>query len=283
MFVLAGVTGKVGSVAARELIAQGKPVRVLVRSAAKAGAWRERAEVVEVALDDQGGLVRALDGAQGFFTLLPGDFAAADFRAEQKRVGATIAAAVAAAKVPHVALLSSIGAEVDGPTGPILGLHWLENALRASGSTLTALRPGYFQENLLGMVPLAREQGIYPSFTAPGYPLPMIATPDIGKEVARVLAAGAAKHNVVDLHGPAYAGTDVAAVLATVLGRPVNAIDIPPEQHVATMTQAGFPEQVARLYAEMHAFFRSGKVALVGDRAVAATTTLEETLRAHLA
>src|SRR5687767_9952700 len=134
MLVVAGVSGHVGSVAARTLIAEGKKVRVLVRDAAKGDSWKDQAEVAVAALEDRAALTRALSGADGAFFLLPANFAAPDFRAYQRTLGDNIAAAVADSRVPHVALLSSIGADQSEGTGPILGLHWAENALRKTGT-----------------------------------------------------------------------------------------------------------------------------------------------------
>jgi uncharacterized protein YbjT (DUF2867 family) len=282
MIVLHGVSGRVGSVAAKQLLAQGKKVRVLVRDEAKAGDWKKNADVVQVALDDTAGLTRALTGAEAFYTLLPSDYAGSGFRATQKRLGASITKAVVDSKVPHVVLLSSIGADFDGPSGPILGLHWLENDLRASGTALTAVRPGYFQENVLMVAQVAKDQGVYPAFYPQGFAMPMIATPDIGKEVARSLASTANGHTVIDVVGPGYTAEAVAAAFGKIFNRTVSVAYVPPEAQSGALVQAGLPKEVADLFAEMYTFFREGKAGLQGDRLVQGTTTLEETLRAHL-
>ncbi len=41
MFVVAGVTGNTGKIVAEMLLAQKRPVRVIVRDEKKAAAWRE--------------------------------------------------------------------------------------------------------------------------------------------------------------------------------------------------------------------------------------------------
>src|SRR5207244_527511 len=72
MYAIAGVTGHTGSIAAETLLAQGKPVRVIVRDAAKGAAWAKKgAEVAVASLDDVGALTKALTGVQGAFVLLP--------------------------------------------------------------------------------------------------------------------------------------------------------------------------------------------------------------------
>src|SRR5262245_15999011 len=72
MYVIAGVTGNTGSVAALTLLAAKQPVRVIVRDAAKGEPWKARgAEVAVASLDDRAALTRALTGATGAYLLLP--------------------------------------------------------------------------------------------------------------------------------------------------------------------------------------------------------------------
>jgi uncharacterized protein YbjT (DUF2867 family) len=280
MYVMAGVSGHVGSVAARQLLAHGQKVRVIVRDSQKGETWkREGAEVVVGSLEDQGFLEQACSGAEGAFFLLPPNFAVSDFRAYQKKLGEGIARAVDRTGVPHVVLLSSIGANLEQGTGPILGLHWAEDALRATRTRLTALRPGFFMENVAGALAAARGQGIYPDFLPPGAAVPMIATRDIGEQVARELREPPPRHVVVDLWGPAYTATQIAQVLGKLLGRPVQATPIPPEAQVQALVQAGFPRPIAEIFAEMYDCFRQGLARPAGDRHVVGKTTLEEVLR----
>ena len=72
IFVVAGATGHVGSVVARELLAAGHKVRAIVRSVEKAKALAgQGAELLAGELSDVGFLTRALRGADGAFLLLP--------------------------------------------------------------------------------------------------------------------------------------------------------------------------------------------------------------------
>src|SRR5438067_11552606 len=75
MYVVLGVTGNTGSVVADTLLRQGKPVRVVVRDAAKAAPWKQRgAEVAVAQVQDSRALAQALRGAQGAYLLLPPDY-----------------------------------------------------------------------------------------------------------------------------------------------------------------------------------------------------------------
>jgi len=281
MFVVAGVSGHVGSVVAEQLLAGGHKVKVIVRDAAKGAAWsRKGAEVAVGALEDQAFLTVALKGATGFFTLLPPNFAATDFYGFQRQTSDAIAAAVKANGVPHVVILSSVGADLAEGTGPIKGLHYLENVLRATGTQLTAIRAGYFQENAGNALQPARQMGIFPSFSpSADYPMPMIATRDIGALAAESLVSPAAKSEIVDLHGPAYSVRQVAEKLGAALGKTLQIVDIPQAAFVSTLQQAGMSQHVAEVFAEMYRGFASGNISPKGDRMVQGKTTLDEVIK----
>ena len=166
IFVVAGATGHVGSVVARELLAADHKVRAIVRNLDKAKDLAGRgAELLVGELDDATFLTRALRGADGAFLLLPpppGD--SPDVRAFQDRVAHVEVTAVAESRVRHVVLLSSWGAEHPAGTGPIVGVHVLEEGLKKTGTRYTFLRAGSFTENLLAVLPAAQHQGVLPNF-----------------------------------------------------------------------------------------------------------------------
>lgn len=281
MFVIAGVTGHVGSVVAEQLLAKGQKVKVLVRDSGKGEAWSKKgAEVAVGELGDSAFLTGALRGASGFFTLLPPNFGAADFYAFQRATAASIADAVKAAGVPHVVILSSVGADLAEGNGPIKGLFHLENALRATGTKLSAIRAGYFQENVGNSLAPAKGMGIFPNFApSADYPMPMIATKDIGQLAADTLLAPPAQSETVDLHGPAYSIREVAQKLGAALGKELQVVDVPAAGHVDALMQGGFSKQVAEIFAEMYAGFGSGAIRPCGDRMVQGKTTLDEVLK----
>lgn len=277
MWVIAGVTGHVGSVVAGELLAKNQKVKVIVRDAARGAAWSQKgAEIAVGSLTDQAFLTGALKGASGLFTLLPPDFGAPDFYAAQRKTADAIAGAVKAAKVPHVVILSSVGADLPDGTGPIKGLNYLENALKATGTVLTAVRAGLFQENVGNAIGAAKNAGIYPHFVgSPDTEYPMIATEDIGRVAAGALLAPSAKSEVIDLHGPAYSAKQIAAKLGEALGKPVQVVEVPQAGWLGAMTQAGIPPQAAAAFTEMYGALASGVVRPKGDRLVQGKTPID--------
>jgi uncharacterized protein YbjT (DUF2867 family) len=280
MFVIAGATGHVGGVAARELLAGKHKVKVIVRDAAKGHEWSSRgAELAVGKVDDASFLAGALKGASGFFTLLPADYAATDVFASQKRTADAIAAGVKQSGVPLVVLLSSLGAELAAGTGPIKGLHYAENALRATGTKLVSIRAAYFQENLAQSVGPAKQMGMFFNFMpSRDVAMPTIATKDIGALVAKTLASPPAKSENVDLIGPMYTIAQLVDKLGHALGKQLQVVDIPSQGHVEAMTKAGVPKPFAEEFAEMYAAFGTGKVAPKGDRVVHGTTTVDEVI-----
>ena len=280
-YVVSGVTGNVGSVAAGELLAQGEKIRVIVREANRGEKWRQRgAEVAVGSLGNPEFLANALKDSTGFFALLPPFLPGDDYYAAQRKTGEAIAAAVKQSSAPHVVMLSSLGAELPDGTGPIKGLHHMENALRATGAKLTVIRACYFQENLASVLPAARQAGIYPNFFPPAdFAIPMIATRDIGRLAAKLLRAPSKSGEIVDLVGPEYSARQVSEKIGAALGKPIQVVDIPASRHLETMTQEGLPRPLAEVYAELYAAIGSGVIKPNGDRLVTGTTTLDEVLR----
>lgn len=279
-YVIAGITGHVGSVAAGELLACGETVRGIVRDESRGAGWRERgAEIAVGSLEDREFLRAALVGAAGFFCLLPPNYAAEDFFGSQKRTADEIAGAVTASGVPRVVMLSSMGADLAVGTGPIKGLHYLENALRGTGTKLVAIRASYFQENVANVLPAARQAGIYPNFLPAGdFAIPMVATKDIGRLAASLLREPPERSEVVDLVGPPYSARQVSDALGKALGKALRVVDIPAGGHVDALMQAGLARGLAEVMAEMYGAIGAGLITAKGDRLVSGTTGLEETL-----
>jgi uncharacterized protein YbjT (DUF2867 family) len=206
--------------------------------------------------------------------------AASDFRAFQRATVDAVTRAVETARVPHVVLLSSIGAQHAEGTGPITGLHVAEKQL-AARTKLTSLRAAYFMENLAGSLGML-EQGALASFFPADFAFPMVATQDIGRLAASLLVEGGAKSEVVEL-GSLVSMNDAAAALGRILGKPVRVEVAPVEAMASALVGFGLPQQMAELYQEMTGAILRGHVAFAeGTRRVAGTTPIETVLRGLL-
>lgn len=288
MYAVLGASGNTGSVVARSLLSAGKKVRLVVRDASKVSALSAAgAEVVTGAIDDATFLARAFAGATGAYVLLPPDMRTDDLASENRARTEALRSAIAAAKVPHVVLLSSIGAHLEKGTGPIATLNHAEKVLGAiPGTVLTSLRAAYFLENLAGLVHPMKEQGVLPAFsTHLDFPMPMVATADIGETAARALLEPPSKNEVIELSGSKEASySDAAKAFAAALGRDVLAISVPFDAVVPTLTQAGMSAHMAGLYREMSEGFDAGRITSDGQgRRVRGKIGVEEFARALIA
>jgi uncharacterized protein YbjT (DUF2867 family) len=204
---------------------------------------------------------------------------ATDILGTQKKTGAAIAGAVKAAKLPRVVLLSSHGADLPSGTGPIAGLHYLEEGLKASGARYTIIRAGSFQENIAQSLGAAKNAGIYPNLLpSQDAPLPMIATRDIGQLAAESLL-GDGKSEIVDIQGPSYSVKQLADKLGRALGKTLNIVDVPQANWVGALTQGGVPPAWAASFAEMYGALLEGKIQPKGDRLVQGKSEIDDVIK----
>lgn len=268
MYVVAGVSGQTGSVVALSLLAAGKPVRVIVRSEDKGRLFKERgAEVAVLSLEDSDALAAALRGATGAYLLIPPPGPeVTGILARGRRIIDGFAAALKQSPVPHVVLLSSIGAQHPDGTGPIAMLGYGERTLGAlPGIRFTFVRAGYFLDNLSGLLGAVQHAGILPALSDPSHAFPMVATQDIGEVAAQALLHPPAQSEVLELAGPAeYSFAEVAAAFSQTLGRTINVVPVPPDGIIPALTQSGMGAEMAGLYREMMLAIDSGRVAFAG-------------------
>jgi len=284
MYVVAGASGNTGKIVAKRLLAAGKKVRAIVRHPDKAKDLAEQgAELVSADLGDRAAFEKALAGATGLYLLSPPDMGAQDFLKERSALLTSVAAAIKSARVPHTVFLSSIGGHQVSGTGIILTTHAGETALHEAGVGFTALRAAYFVENWGSVIPVAKKDGVLPSFLPGNKAFPMVCTADIGNTAADLLLEGSGAPRVVELSGPRdVSPAEVAQTLSKILEKPVSLVEPPLDAVVPTFTGFGISANVAGLFRDMYAGLASGAVAWQGGSAVArrGKTSLEETLRA---
>jgi len=231
MYAITGITGKVGGALALSLLADGQPVRAVLRDEAKAGAWRARGcEIALAEMDDAESLTAAFANAEGVFILPPSEFDPEPGFPEARRVIEAVRAALVKARPGKVVCLSTIGADA-AEENLLTQRSLLEQALSDLGLPVTFLRPAWFMENALWDVPAARDEGVLRSFLQPAdRTFPMIATRDVGLEAAALLREDWQGVRVVELEAAArVAPNDLAEAFSKALGRPVRVEIVPHE------------------------------------------------------
>jgi hypothetical protein len=150
MFLVMGITGKVGGATAQHLLARGKRVRALVRNREKTTNWADQGvELVDGDWNDSAAIERALKGVDGAFVMLPAVWApSADYK-EAKGVIANYVQALTKATPPRVVALSSMGANRTSGLGMITALSLLEQGFRNLTTPIAFVRAGGFFENLM--------------------------------------------------------------------------------------------------------------------------------------
>jgi uncharacterized protein YbjT (DUF2867 family) len=259
MFTIFGATGNTGSVVAERLLAAGKQVRAVVRSADKGAALAARgAELVVGSVTDARVVARALAGAEGAYLMLPPDPASPDLLAQNRGIVDNYVAGIA--NVPHAVFLSSTGAQRPTGTGPIQTCYDGEQRLTATATKMTLLRASSFMENLLGLAHPIKADGILPVFGGgETYPFAMNATRDIGDVAADALLSPPSVHEWIELRGPReYSYVDAAAIAANIVGRPVAVTVLPFDQMVPMLAAQGMSESFAKLVREMTEAFQNG-------------------------
>jgi len=249
MYAITGITGQVGGVVARTLLAANQPVRAVVRDAAKGRAWAERGCEVAVAdIGDATALAAAFRGVEGVFVLRPPNFDPAPDFPDARASAFTLRSALEAASPGRVVYLSTIGAQARQSN--LLTQHTIiEEELRKMATPVTFLRPGWFMENSRWDVAPARAQGVIPSFLQPlDKPVPMVATADIGRVAADLLQETWSGHRVVELEGPhRVTPNEIAAAFAKLLGRPVRMEAVPHETWEGLFTAQGMKNPTPRI------------------------------------
>ncbi len=286
MFVISGVTGNTGSVVAQTLIDQGQPVRVIVRTEEKGIAWKAKgAEIAVADILDIAAMTKALDGASGAYFLLPPDLENDDFIGDSIKRAEAIVAAATVARLPHAVILSSVGAQHEERVGPITTISHLERLFVKAHIPLTAVRPGYFLENIQDVLPAAIHEGVYPSMILPlNRKIDMVATGDIGLTVAHALLdPSSTPHRVIELRrADQYSAEDIAKELSRALDRDVVAVAVPQEVWVDQLKQSGLSQQSAEALAEMHENINNGRIDFLDPGARKASVDLS-TFIANLA
>ena len=249
MYAIMGITGQIGGVIARILLAAKQPVRAVVRDAIKGRAWSDRGcERVLATIEDRASLVAAFREAEGVFALVPPNFDPLPGFPGAQAIGETLRAALVEANPARVVYLSTIGAQAKESN--LLTQHTIiEKAISGLPIPVTFLRPAWFMENCSWDVAPAMQQGVIPSFLQPlDRPVPMVATADIGKVAAGLLQEKWSGRRVIELEGPRrVTPNEIAATFAKLLDRPVRMEAVPRESWEALFKSQGVKNPIPRI------------------------------------
>jgi uncharacterized protein YbjT (DUF2867 family) len=272
-----GASGNTGHIVATNLLTRGQKVRAIGRNSAHLQPLASKgAEPFIADVTDASALAKAFHGADSAYVMIPPNPTSKDPLGYSNRVSDAIAGAVQKGGIKNVVVLSSIGAELTSGTGPIVGLHNLEQKLnQISGANVLYLRAGYFMENTLPQVNAIRQMGSVATPVRADLKLPMIATRDIGNVATDNLLhpaiSGKQTRELLGQRDLSY--SDVTAIIAQAIGKTnLKYVQAPEDQFRTVLVQMGMSEQFARLLLEMIDTLNSGKMHALEPRTSRNTT-----------
>jgi uncharacterized protein YbjT (DUF2867 family) len=277
MYVIIGATGHTGSIVANKLLANGKKVRVVGRNAEHLKPFASKgAEPFAADITDKSAVNKAFAGANAVYLMFPPNEKVSDHFAYTDQLIEGFTSAIEQNGVKYAVTLSSVGADRTERTGPILGLHYLEERLNhISGLNALHLRPAYFMENTMGQGDAIAQMGATAGPLRPELKFPCIATRDIGDFAANaLLRLEFAGHQVQELQGQrdlSYA--EITAILGKAIGKPdLKYQKLTSDQFSGVLVKMGMSENSARLLAEMTDAMDSGYIKPLEPRSSRNTT-----------
>jgi len=277
MYVVIGATGHTGGVVAEKLLAKREKVRVVGRDERRLeGLKQQGGEAFVGDVTDANAMARAFSGADAAYLMIPPNISSPNVRAYMERVSEAFASSLEKNGVRYAVVLSSFGAEKPDKTGPILGLHSLEQRLEAiPGLNVLFLRAGYFMENILPQVGIIQSLGRMAGPVRADLPLPLIATRDIGAAAAELLERrdfqGKQRRELLGARDVSYA--QVAKVVGAAIGKPdLTYLQAPAAQIKPALMQMGMSANMADLLLEMSEGLNSGHIRPLEPRSAQNTT-----------
>ncbi len=267
--VVTGATGHQGGAAFRHLRQRGFALRLLVRNPERPEVRElegSRVEVLRGDFDDPESMKRALDGADGAYSVQ----AWQGGPETEVRQGIAFAEAANRQEVGHF-VYSSVGA-ADQNTGipHFESKHKIEERIRQLGMSYTIFRPVFFMDNWLAMRE-GIDNGAIMLPLSPQTRLQMIAVDDIGAFVSLAFEHSGQWHNrAFELAGDNLSMAELAEAFSRVSGREVQYRQVPWDQfeqrvgHDLTAMYRWFDEkgynvdiaEVRRHYPELTSFNR---------------------------
>jgi NAD(P)H dehydrogenase (quinone) len=159
-----------------------------------------------------------------------------------------------------------------------------EEHLRLAGTGWTLLRNSIYAEMLVSAAGAALATGRHVTNEGEGR-VSYVSRADCARAASAVLTTDGHDGRIYDITGPeGLTAADVAGLFAELGGRPVEAVSVDDDAHVAALVEhAGLPEEMARAYATFGKGHRRGYTAAVSDTVLELTGTPPRSVRDVLA
>jgi uncharacterized protein YbjT (DUF2867 family) len=259
----AGSLGHVAKPVVEKLLAAGHQVTVITSTADRQGEIEALGAVAAVgSLSDAAFLTQAFHGADAVYAMVPPALGTSQLIQNIVAAGQAYVQAIQAAGVSRVVLLSSVGADAAAGTGPVQGVHRIEQLFeQAAGLNVTVLRSGFFYVNFLRDIPLIKKMNLFGSNYGGDVKLALAHPQDVATAVAEELQRTGKGFEVKYVVSAIATGNEVAALFGPAIGKPDLAwTPIPDEQLHQGMLSAGLSPELAGLITELGQGVRAGLV-----------------------
>ena len=254
MIVITAPTGTIGGQVLERVIDSGEPIRVIVRDPSRLPtATRDRVEVVQGSHGDARVVDEAFAGADAVFWLAPPNPRAASLDAVYVDFTRPACDAVRRHGVRRVVGVSALGCGVTGRAGLVTATLAMDDLISATGVSYRALTMPSFMDNVLRQAEAIGERGVLFGPISPDRRAPTVATRDIAEVAARLLLDDTwTGQGSVPVLGPEdLSFSEMAEIMADVLGRPVRYEQVPLDAFRAGLIAAGWSDAMAEGMADM--------------------------------
>jgi NAD(P)H dehydrogenase (quinone) len=222
MILLTGAAGKTGKAILNTLLPHGVRVRSLVRSQTQAEEIRTIGgkHIAIGDLRDHDAMASAMEGVNSIYFIAP------NMAPDELEIGKDIIKIARQKGINRFVYHSVLHPQVEA-----MPHHWqkmrMEEYLFESGMEYTILQPCAYMQNMLGSFNSIIKDGVYSVPYATSARISIVDLQDIASTAEIVLTGRNHNGAIYELAGPEPLSQDeVAAILATELDRPVNAIAI---------------------------------------------------------
>ena len=264
-YVITGSTGHISKPITKSLVSAGHEVTVITSKHDRVKEIEELGAKAAVgSIQDTAFLIKAFNGAQAVYTMIPPVHEVENWKAYIGQIGKNYAEAIKANNIKYVVNLSSIGAHLPEGAGPVTGLHRAEEALNGLADTnIVHLRPAYFYYNLLNNIGLVKNMGIMgANFSMQDKKFTIVDPSDIATvAIDELLTLNFSGHTVQYIASDEVSTDDIATVIGSAINKPdLKWVEFTDEQATQGAIQAGVPKELAENYTEMGHSLKTGKM-----------------------
>jgi len=253
MIVVTTPAGHIGSQVVQNLLAAHEAARVVARKPDRiASEVRNKVEIVQGSSDDEDVLMRALDGAESLFLVVPPSFTTDDDREYYLQFARPVCRAIKSQGVKRVVTVSGVGRRAAVKAGPVTASFAKDAEIEKTGVDFRALWCPGFMENMLQAIP-SLKHGV---FSVPGrseVKAPQVATRDIASSGAKLLLdrSWTGQGGLAVLGPEDLSFDDMAAIMTEVLGTSIRFQSISGEAYKAQLMNFGASAAFAQGLLEM--------------------------------